>query len=155
MVSISTSKKILHGTIIAVAALVVISCAVVAYRVWRGSGATVMVGGKMFHVEVVDTPEAMATGLSGRDGIGENQGMLFVFERDGAHAFWMKGMRFAIDIVWIDKDKRVVHVEQNVSPDDQQKMYKPPRHARYVLEVAAGGADVIANGEMVIFGGGL
>src|SRR3989338_662243 len=58
-------------------------------------------------VELAVTPAQRERGLSGRDRLEPRSGMLFVFEDDGVRGFWMKGMTFPIDIIWID-DERVV-----------------------------------------------
>lgn len=103
----------------------------------------VVVGGTTVAVEVAATPADRARGLGGHTPLGEFEGMLFVFERPGHHAFWMKGMSFPIDIIWID-DGRVVHVEAHVPPPDPGSsdltlpVYVPSAPARYVLEVTAG-----------------
>ena len=118
---------------------------------------TVVLGGETYRAEVVDTFEARAKGLSDRPSIDSNRAMLFVFSEDDFHAIWMKDMQFAIDVVWLDSDKRVVHVKRNVQPDEPpHASYTPVKKARYVLEVGAGRAAKVAIGEtMVIRGGGL
>ena len=118
---------------------------------------TVVLGGETYRAEVVDTFEARAKGLSDRPSIDSDRAMLFVFAEDDFHAIWMKDMRFAIDVVWLDGDKRVVHVERNIQPDEPpHASYTPVKKARYVLEVGAGRAAKVAIGEtMVIRGGGL
>ena len=59
---------------------------------------------------VADTPEARQQGLSGRAGLGESEGMLFVFPKDGEYAFWMKDMRFSIDILWLSGNGTIVYM---------------------------------------------
>ena len=98
-------------------------------------------GNAVVHAEVVTTPEARAQGLSGRDGLEENEGMLFVFETDGLHSFWMKDMLFPIDMIWLSADKAVVHIEKHATPESYPKSFKPDTPARYVLEVASGWSD--------------
>ncbi len=102
------------------------------------------VGGTIVMVEVADGPEERARGLMFREGLGEGEGMLFVFERDGLHPFWMKNMRFPIDIVWLDSDGRVIHLETDVPPcpGPPCPLYTPRVSARYVLEVGANSARV-------------
>ena len=83
-------------------------------------------------------------GLGGLAALHPNQGMLFVFETPDLYPFWMKDMRFAIDIIWLDEKCTVVHLEKNVEPDTsplQPKIYSPRKLSVYVLEVNAGFSD--------------
>jgi len=91
-------------------------------------------------VEVAQSPEAMARGLSGRESLGAGQGMLFAFDTDGIYGFWMKDMKLDLDILWLDRDGRIVYMQENLLPCTPQAcpIYKPARSARYVLEVNAG-----------------
>jgi uncharacterized membrane protein (UPF0127 family) len=95
---------------------------------------------KIFELEAVSTEERRQQGLSGREKLGENEGMLFVFETAAEYCFWMKDMRFEIDMVWLDTDKRIVHVKEKVAPATYPENFCPPEPARYVLEVAPGTA---------------
>src|SRR6185436_18462817 len=67
----------------------------------------VRIGDNVFSVEIAETPETRAQGLGDRASIGANNGMLFLFDAPGNYGFWMKDMRFSIDIMWI-KDNKVV-----------------------------------------------
>jgi uncharacterized membrane protein (UPF0127 family) len=104
--------------------------------------AQVTVGGKTFQVEVASTTLARANGLSGRDGLGEDDGMYFVFDNPGNYGFWMKGMKFPIDIIWI-ADNEVAGFAENAAPQPgaalwNLKIYYPPEYVQNVLEVNAG-----------------
>lgn len=94
-------------------------------------------------VELAQTAEERARGLGGYAPLGAGEGMLFVFPEAGRHSFWMKGMTFALDIIWI-RDGQVIHVLADVPPprpgtaDSELPLYTPPAAARYVLEVPAG-----------------
>ncbi len=99
--------------------------------------------------EVVRTNADRTRGLGGRAGIGINDGMLFLFERQGDYGFWMKDMHFPIDIVWI-ASSRVVRVDTNVPapsnvnvPDDSLPVYHPPAPVDMVLELHAGRAAIL------------
>ena len=87
--------------------------------------------------------ESRARGLMFRDKMHEDQAMLFVFEEEDIHSFWMKNMRFAIDILWLDRDKRIVHIEAHVPPCPREPCpsYTPAAAAAYVLELQAGSAE--------------
>ena len=97
-------------------------------------------------LDVARTETQRRTGLGGRQPLGENEGMLFVFERPTRSSFWMKGLTFPLDILWIEAG-RVVHLERNVpapspgTPDAHLPILTPAHEATYVLEVLAGFAD--------------
>ncbi len=100
----------------------------------------VRIGSESLVVEIASTPEAQALGLSGRAGLPLGTGMLFVFQNPSRAGFWMKDMKFSIDIIWIDGD-RVVDIASRVSPpgaDGNVPRYYPRLPASYVLEVPAG-----------------
>lgn len=95
-------------------------------------------GSASFVIERADTQAARAQGLSNRDSLPANQSLLFVFDESERHCFWMKDMRFPIDMIWINDEKRVVHIEQSVKPESYPESFCPPSVARYVIEVNAG-----------------
>jgi hypothetical protein len=81
-------------------------------------------------------------GLMFRKSLGDGSGMLFINDHEGIYPFWMKNMRFPLDIIWIGKDKRVSFIAKNVPPcGDDCKTIVPDKSARYILEVNAGFAD--------------
>ena len=87
---------------------------------------------------VADTPAARSRGLSVADELQEDQGMLFVFDQSSNWPFWMKNMKFPIDIMWLNKDKEIVFIKQNAHPDDYSESYLPETEALYVFEVVEG-----------------
>ena len=97
------------------------------------------------NVLVADTPQERAAGLSGYPGLPEDAGMLFVFPEPRQPSFWMKGMEFSLDLVWI-RDGIVVKIETSVpppppnTPDDQLPRYQPDAPITHVLELTAGSA---------------
>lgn len=102
----------------------------------------VTVGTATIKVELANTTELQEKGLSGRTGLAKDTGMLFVFAEPGEYGFWMKDMKFAIDIIFIDANRKVVRIHRNVPPESY--LSNPPQ-AFYadtpvlmVLEVAAG-----------------
>jgi uncharacterized protein len=94
-------------------------------------------------VELAISDAARARGLMFRSALPENRGMLFIFPESGIHGFWMKNTFIALDIVWIDEDLTVVHLERNVPPCDSEPCptYAPEVAAAYVLEVEGGEAE--------------
>jgi len=93
-------------------------------------------------VEIADTEVARDRGLSGLEGLKDNTGLLMVFDVDTNAGIWMKGMFFAIDIIWLDAGGTVITVARAVQPDTYPSVFYPDKPARYVLEVPAGFADI-------------
>ena len=90
--------------------------------------------------ELAVTDEERQLGLMFRENIHSDQGMLFIFEEEGVHSFWMKNMKFSIDILWLDREKRIVHFECHVPPCKGLicPSYASKVPAMYVLELKAG-----------------
>lgn len=91
-------------------------------------------------VEVVSSAAEMARGLSSRTQLKDDTGMLFVFSVEGPYRFWMKDMKFPLDIIWINDKKEIVAVAEDLTPclPNDCPLYTAPKNARYVLEVNAG-----------------
>lgn len=89
--------------------------------------------------EEVSDKEKIEQGLAGRESLPEGRGMLFVMPRDDFQRFWMKGMRFSIDIIWLENG-RVAGCEKNISPKDE-RIFASPSKASLVLEVSEGFCD--------------
>lgn len=94
------------------------------------------------YVELATKANAREKGLSGKTSIGDNEGMLFVFKYPGRYGFWMKDMKFPIDMVWIAEDGRVVNIEDEVDPSTFPKAFINGASAKYVLELKSGAARV-------------
>lgn len=99
---------------------------------------SLVVGSKTLRIERVTESAEQSIGLSKYAAISSDFGMLFEFPESGSHGFWMKDMRFAIDIIWIDTDGRIVHIEHSVSPETYPTVFGAETDARYVLEAVAG-----------------
>jgi uncharacterized membrane protein (UPF0127 family) len=101
----------------------------------------VRLGGTNFGVEIVSSPEKTALGLSGRESICEKCGMLFIFEGVAYRSFWMKDMKFDLDMVYISGDK-IVYIAKNVRHENGTKeVVQPDAKADKILEVNAGTSD--------------
>ena len=99
-----------------------------------------IINGQEVWLEIAKTPAEQEKGLSGRDALAEDEGMLFVFEVKGKPAFWMKDMKFPLDLIWLDNDK-VVDISKNVpvpAGENPLPLYRPVSDINYVLEVNAG-----------------
>jgi uncharacterized protein len=102
-----------------------------------GQNAAVTIGDKIIRVEVADTEALRDQGLGDRESLAPGYGMLFVFDTPSRPGFWMKDMKFPIDIVWIDENGEVVGVERSVSPDSYPRVFYPVENVKYVLETKA------------------
>ncbi len=100
------------------------------------------VAGTPVRVEVADTEEERINGLSNRDRLPENQGMLFVFEEPGRYPIWMRNMRFSLDVYWLDGQGKIVDIWENAHPNSYPQVFEPGDDAYYILEVVAGFSEV-------------
>ena len=99
----------------------------------------ITIGDHKIFAELATTPAAQAQGLGGRSCIPADAGMLFSFSQPGRYGFWMKDMKFPIDMVWISAGHQAVAVKQNVQPSTYPDSFANPvnRPAQYVLELQA------------------
>lgn len=96
-------------------------------------------GTSCFKVEVVTSDKDLSIGLMYRESMKPNEGMLFVFGEESPYSFWMRNTLIPLDIIWLDKDKKVVYIKENAQPcrDDLCETFKPEKSAKYVLEINA------------------
>jgi len=96
-----------------------------------------------FNVELAADPQKRARGLMFREQLDNDRGMLFMYEEEQKSSFWMKNTLIPLDIIWINKDKEVVFVAENVQPcrQDPCPVIHPDKAALYVLELNAGLSD--------------
>jgi len=147
----SRRGRLVSGVIIAVAATIIIVGALLIAESPSNSSidsteppkeAQIIVNDKAMQVEIADTPDKRSLGLSLRDSMPRDRGMLFVFDEEGVYTFWMRNMEFNLDIAWINSSGTVVHVEKNLNPClEICPSYESGKPARYVLEVNAGVSD--------------
>ena len=109
----------------------------------------VAIGERVYTLEIAATKEEQSRGLGERDSLCDTCAMLFIFQDSSRHAFWMKGMRFPLDIVWLSGEK-VVYVEREISAGSTE-VYRPKDDADRVLEFNAGAADALRPGDSVHF----
>jgi len=96
-----------------------------------------------FSVELAQTPKEREKGLSDRAELCDQCGMLFIFENNNYHSFWMKDTLIPLDIIWIDENWQVVDFvgfaqPQGTRTDGELPTYQPQKIARYVLELPGG-----------------
>jgi uncharacterized protein len=100
----------------------------------------VEVNGKRFYVEVADDDATRTRGLMFRDELADNRGMFFIFRDQQPRSFWMRNTRIPLDIIYLDRDLRVVSIAANTPPcrTRQCPSYPSAGPAMYVLEINAG-----------------
>ncbi len=111
---------------------------------------------RILRLEVADTFRKLSVGLMKHESLGKNRGMLFVFGHDGRPGIWMLHMKFSIDIIWLDSEKRIVHIVRDAKPCRSIfscRTQRPPKDARYVIELNSGVARELGLklGDKLIF----
>ncbi|MFA4995910.1 MAG: DUF192 domain-containing protein [Patescibacteria group bacterium] len=109
---------------------------------------------RCFNVELATTSEEQERGLMERESLAADAGMLFVYRSEGDYPFWMKNTKIPLDMIWIDKDFKVVSmVAAEPCVSDPCRIYDPQKQAKYVLELSAGTAQNInlKEGDEVVF----
>lgn len=100
----------------------------------------VCINGNCFDVELTVSESEKMRGLMFRESLDEDKGMLFVYDQEGIYPFWMKNTLIPLDIIWIDSDMKIVHINRNTQPCevDVCPSIDPEKDAMYVLELNAG-----------------
>ncbi len=103
----------------------------------------VRIDGLTVRAEMARTLEERGPGLGGRPSMPLDEGMLFIFQSEGQHSFWMRGMLFPLDFIWISSDRTIVDITIDVPiepgvADGELPLYRPDQAVLYVLEVNAG-----------------
>lgn len=98
----------------------------------------VMLGSTVYTLDIADTDLLQEKGLSFRENLSPQTGMLFIFGTPDVYQFWMKDMKFAIDMIWLDADKKVVYIEEFVDPSTYPQSFGPETPTQYVIEIPAG-----------------
>lgn len=88
-------------------------------------------------ISIARTPKERELGLSNSPSLQIGAGKLFIFDTPERMGFWMKEMKYSIDIIWIDSSWRVIDIEENVSPETYPRIFYPQSRAQYVLEMNA------------------
>lgn len=99
----------------------------------------VRIGSNVFTVDVAVTSIEKMKGLSGRESLAANHGMLFVYDHKEQYEFWMRGMKFPLDFIFI-ADRTIIDISENITPPTSifPAIVKPQISADKILEVNAG-----------------
>lgn len=105
---------------------------------------TAIINEHAFELTIADSDKERQIGLSETKSLSENQGMLFLFEKPGYYSFWMKNMKIAIDIIYIN-DQNIVSIQHNAQPPtnltESPIIYTPAGPSDKVLEINSGLAE--------------
>ncbi len=147
---VRNARIILCGVVLLVAASLIVrqfspNSAVVecAFRISK-SGALPRTKGDAFRVdqcvqlEVAATNSARTLGLSRRHSLPRDRGMLFDFGQAGEYCMRTKDIGFALDMLWLNEEKEIVYMIENVTPGTYLRPFCGPKEASYVVEVHAG-----------------
>lgn len=94
-----------------------------------------------YTLEIVSSAEDRQKGLSDRLDLPALQGMLFIFETVDDYGIWMKDMNFALDIIWLNENQRVIGWTENVQPTSYPEVFRAETDSLYVVEINAGEVD--------------
>ena|SRR3989338_1150224 len=112
----------------------------------RPKTGVVQVNDLKINVEIADTATKRKQGLGGKESLASDSGMLFVFEKQDVYKFWMKGLNFPLDLIWI-RGEKVVDITKKATPpipeqkDETLPLYIPNQPVDKVLEVNSGFVD--------------
>lgn len=133
-----------HTTVILITGtLLVIIASIVAFAFTTFEPRTpVTLGVMTYRMKVASDDTARQKGLSGVAELREDEGLLMAFPTDATWGIWMKDMRLPLDILWLDSQKKVVHIVKNAAPElSTSQTFRPTKPARYVIELPAGAVD--------------
>jgi len=91
-------------------------------------------------IEIASTDYEVQTGLMYREEMADQQGMLFVFEEEAPHSFYMKNTLIPLDILFIDRELTIVNIHRDAQPLNEAGI-PSGGPVQYVLEVKAGMSD--------------
>jgi uncharacterized membrane protein (UPF0127 family) len=132
---------LLKRAVIAVAVIIIILAVPAGYFVFQQRTSNrISIDGVVLNVDLATTPAEQQQGLSGRDSMAPDHGMLFVFQSEDYWSFWMFEMKFPLDLIWFNSSRQAVFFEPNLPPCGPTvcQVFTPPVKAMYVLEVNAG-----------------
>lgn len=107
------------------------------------------IGGKVFTLEVADTPALRQQGLMFRKEMAADHGMLFIFDKPDKHGFWMKNTYIPLDLIYLDATGKIVDI-QPLKPLEEAAVY-PAAEASFAIELNAGVAkeQKLAPGQVI------
>jgi uncharacterized membrane protein (UPF0127 family) len=125
--------------ITAIFIIIIAICTITLFYLHHPLNTRIQIQNQIFTVELAVTQLEKERGLGYRDSLDEHLGMLFPYDHSERYSFWMKGMRFPIDIIWIN-DNKIVDISKNVPVSTNSILftYAPKEPVNQVLELNAG-----------------
>jgi uncharacterized membrane protein (UPF0127 family) len=147
------NKNLIYSFVTVIVFIIVLVFSLKSVEAPKETISLVQIGKMDVKVELAVTKEEQVKGLSGRESLSEDSGMLFIFPKPSKYYFWMKDMHFPIDIVWINENKEIIYIKQDAQPDDFLETYGPEQDSSYVLEVVSGFIEKhkVKVGDKVLF----
>lgn len=118
--------------------LLILISTIVLFFVFKDEKTILKIGEREVSLIIANDTNSRIQGLSDRKSLPKDSAMLFVFETSGRYGIWMKDMNFPIDIIWLDENKKIVTIEENVSPDTYPRSFFPLEESLYVIEANVG-----------------
>ena len=125
-------------------------------KIWKKQN--IKIGDKNYEIFVTETEEERNTGLAAFENIKDNEGMLFEFPEENFYSFWMKDMKFDIDIIFLDQNKKVIQIFESVQKSSYQnkenhQIYLPKLKSKYVIEIKSGESkkNQLKVGDVIVF----
>lgn len=121
---------------------------------------SIKIAGQNIKVELAISEAEKSKGLSARQGLADNEGMLFIFENPNKYSFWMKDMKFPIDIIWLassesegGEEVKVVYIKKDARLESYPETFSPDKNAKYILEISSGFSEKnnLKVGDQVLF----
>ena len=101
---------------------------------------TITIKGHRWQIEVADELVEQERGLSGRLRLPPDNGMLFIYSQPAKYGFWMKDMKFALDLIWI-KNNQIISINEKITPETYPAFFYAPEAVDMVLEINAGDVE--------------
>lgn len=129
------SNRLVFGFV----ALAIAASAIVFLRPEPGAKSLLQLGNRSYGVTILRTEAELQKGLSGTESLASDQAVLFVFPHEAKWGIWMKDMNYPLDILWLDRGSKVVHMVADARPSSYPKTtFTPNTKARYVIELPSG-----------------